>query len=56
VSAADRSALVAAMADVSGLEIVVDSAARSWKRRGTLATGWPFVSWVRALRPDPLRR
>jgi hypothetical protein len=28
----------------------------SHRRRGALATGWPFVRWVRRLRPDPLRR
>ena len=26
------------------------------RHRGTLATGWPFVRWIRRLRPDPLRR
>ena len=26
------------------------------RRRGSLATGWPFVRWVRRFRPDPLRR
>ncbi|MBA3246244.1 MAG: ABC transporter, partial [Actinobacteria bacterium] len=26
------------------------------RRRGALACGWPFVRWVRRLRPDPLRR
>ena len=26
------------------------------RRRGALATGWPFVRWLRRLRPDPLRR
>jgi hypothetical protein len=31
----------------------VDAAHR---HRGTLATGWPFVRWLRRLRPDPLRR
>jgi hypothetical protein len=26
------------------------------RRRGSLATGWPLVRWLRRLRPDPLRR
>jgi hypothetical protein len=26
------------------------------RHRGALATGWPFIRWVRRLRPDPLRR
>ncbi|MBW3593275.1 MAG: ABC transporter, partial [Actinobacteria bacterium] len=26
------------------------------RRRGALATGWPFVRWLRRFRPDPLRR
>ena len=26
------------------------------RRRGALATGWPFVRWIRRFRPDPLRR
>ena len=35
---------------------VVRAVEASHRRRGALATGWPFVRWVRRLRPDPLRR
>ena len=30
--------------------------AAAHRRRGALATGWPFVRWIRRFRPDPLRR
>lgn len=51
----DRGALIAAMADMAGAGVVAESAEKSWRRKGTIATGWPFVAWLQALRPDPLR-
>ena len=48
--------LVAALADAAGAPTVVGAVERAHRRRGSLATGWPFVRWVRRLRPDPLRR
>ena len=50
-----RDPLVGALADASGVPIAVESVRSAWKLRGGRATGWPFVSWVSRLRPDPLR-
>ena len=52
----DRVQLVAALADAAGVATVVRAVRRGHRRRGALATGWPFVRWLRRLRPDPLRR
>ncbi len=52
----DRSRLVDALAEAAGVPTVVRAVVRAHRRRGALATGWPFVRWVRRLRPDPLRR
>jgi hypothetical protein len=56
IGRADRSRLAAALADAAGLPVVVQAVAGAHRRRGALATGWPFVRWLRRLRPDPLRR
>ena len=45
-----------ALADAAGAPIVSESVLRAWRRRGAAATGWPFVSWIPRLKPDPLRR
>jgi hypothetical protein len=52
----DRQTLVAALEDAAGVPTVVRAVTDAHRRRGALATGWPFVRWVRRLRPDPLRR
>jgi len=52
----EREALVGALADAAGVPTVVGAVERAHRRRGSLASGWPFVRWVRRLRPDPLRR
>ena len=52
----DRDRLVAALADAAGVPTVTRAVAVAHRRRGALATGWPFVRWIRGLRPDPLRR
>jgi GTP-binding protein EngB required for normal cell division len=52
----DRRRLAAALEDGAGVPAVLRAVAASHRRRGALATGWPFVRWVRRLRPDPLRR
>ncbi|HVK46130.1 MAG TPA: ABC transporter [Micropruina sp.] len=52
---AGRAPLVNALADASGVPIVVDGVREAWKLRGGKATGWPFVTWVSKLKPDPLR-
>ncbi len=50
-----RDPLINALADASGVPIAVQGVRDAWKLRGGRATGWPFVSWVSRLRPDPLR-
>jgi GTP-binding protein EngB required for normal cell division len=56
VQRADRARLVAALEEAGGVPRVVRAVDAAHRHRGTLATGWPFVRWVRRLRPDPLRR
>jgi GTPase Era involved in 16S rRNA processing len=48
--------LEAAFADAAGVPTVVDAVERSTRMRAGRATGWPLVSWVSRLRPDPLKR
>jgi len=52
----DRRRLVAALEDAAGAPEVVRAVGAAHRRRGALAAGWPFVRWIRRLRPDPLRR
>ncbi len=52
----EREALVAALADAAGVPTVVRAVESAHRRRGSLAAGWPFLRWLRRLRPDPLRR
>jgi GTP-binding protein EngB required for normal cell division len=52
----DRAALTAALSEAAGVPGVVRAVTAAHRRRGALATGWPFVRWFRRLRPDPLRR
>ena len=56
VGGTERAQLAAALGDAAGVPRVVDAVARSHRRRGALATGWPVARWVRRLRPDPLKR
>jgi GTP-binding protein EngB required for normal cell division len=56
VDARERAPLVAALAQAGGVPTVVHAVVLAHRRRGALATGWPFVRWIRRLRPDPLRR
>ena len=49
-------ALVTALGDVTGVPTVVDAVRAAWLRRGRIATGWPLVSWIARIKPDPLRR
>lgn len=39
-----------------GVPTVVRAVGDAHRRRGALATGWPFVRWLRRFRPDPLKR
>lgn len=48
--------LVTALADAAGVPVVVDGVRRAWVKRGSSATGWPFVSWLASIRPDPLKK
>ncbi|QVT81002.1 GTPase HflX [Nocardioides aquaticus] len=48
--------LEGALADAAGVPTVVEAVERSTRVRGGQATGWPVVSWVARLRPDPLKR
>jgi energy-coupling factor transporter ATP-binding protein EcfA2 len=52
----DRERLLDALADAAGVPVVARAVAAAHRRRGSLATGWPFVRWLRRFRPDPLRR
>jgi GTP-binding protein EngB required for normal cell division len=52
----DRVRLHAMLADAAGVPTVVRAVEAAHRRRGALAAGWPFVRWLRRLRPDPLRR
>jgi GTPase Era involved in 16S rRNA processing len=55
--AADRVAdLENALADAAGVPTVVDAVERSTRLRAGRATGWPVVSWLSGLKPDPLKR
>jgi GTPase Era involved in 16S rRNA processing len=49
-------ALDDALAEAAGVPTIVDAVQRSTKRRAARATGWPLVSWISGLRPDPLKR
>jgi hypothetical protein len=52
----ERERVVAALEDAAGVETVVQAVADAHRRRGALATGWPFARWVKRFRPDPMRR
>ncbi len=45
-----------ALAAASGVPLVVEATRTSWRRRGAIATGWPLVSWIGRIKPDPLKR
>jgi GTPase Era involved in 16S rRNA processing len=49
-------ALEDAFADAAGVPVVVAAVERSTRIRAGRATGWPVVSWLSKLRPDPLKR
>jgi GTP-binding protein EngB required for normal cell division len=51
-----RQSLVTALSSAAGADVVVDAVQRQHRQDASGMTGWPFVSWVRKLRPDPLRR
>ncbi|GAB2764947.1 50S ribosome-binding GTPase [Nocardioides salsibiostraticola] len=45
-----------ALAESAGVPTVVDAVERSTRLRAGRATGWPVVSWLSRLKPDPLKR
>ena len=44
------------LAASAGVPVVTSAVGAAWRYRGGLATGWPALSWVAKLKPDPLRR
>jgi energy-coupling factor transporter ATP-binding protein EcfA2 len=52
----DARRLQEALEEAAGIPSVVRAVGDAHRRRGSLATGWPLVRWLRRLRPDPLRR
>jgi GTP-binding protein EngB required for normal cell division len=52
----DRERLLATLSRAAGVPAVEAAAFAAHRRRGALATGLPWTSWLRRLRPDPLRR
>jgi GTP-binding protein EngB required for normal cell division len=48
--------LVDALSRAAGIPVVVNAVERDYRNQAWGRTGWPFTRWVRALRPDPLKR
>ncbi len=48
--------LVDALSRAAGIPTVVAAVERDYRNQAWGRTGWPFTRWVRALRPDPLKR
>ncbi|HEX8508741.1 MAG TPA: GTPase [Propionibacteriaceae bacterium] len=44
------------LAAAAGVPVVTSAVGQAWRYRGALATGWPALSWLAKLKPDPLRR
>ena len=45
-----------ALAQAAGISRVGEGVLRAVRYRGAIRTGWPMLSWIHRLRPDPLRR
>jgi GTPase Era involved in 16S rRNA processing len=56
IAKSDITELVDALADASGVPVVVEAVRRSYLQRARAATGWPVTKWLGRLKPDPLRR
>jgi GTP-binding protein EngB required for normal cell division len=50
------SELVDALSRAAGIPTVVAAVERDYRNQAWGRTGWPFTRWVRALRPDPMKR
>lgn len=48
--------LVDALSRAAGIPTVVAAVERDYRNQSWGHTGWPFTRWVRALRPDPMKR
>lgn len=48
--------LEAGLANAAGVPMIDRAVYQAMIHRGASATGWPFVSWWRRFRPDPLKR
>lgn len=55
VPSKDRQRVADAVASASGVDQVAKAAAGSYKYRGRAYVGWPPLSWLRAVRIDPLK-
>lgn len=49
-------ALVDALARAAGIPTVVAAVERDYRREAWARAGWPLTRWLRAFRPDPLKR
>ena len=56
VGDSDDNELVDALSRAAGIPTVVSAVERDYREEALSRTGWPFTRWVRALRPDPLKR
>lgn len=56
VSGARTRQLNKALGEAAGVGVVSEAVLKAMRHRGTLATGWPAISWVKRMRPDPLKR
>ena len=56
VSEARSRQLTRSLAAAAGAPVVAEAVMGATRRRGSLITGWPALSWLASLRPDPLRR
>lgn len=56
VTTARHEQLDKALGEAAGVGVVTEAVLKATRRRGTLATGWPALSWIASLRPDPLKR
>jgi predicted GTPase len=49
-------AVTLALAKAAGIPTAAAAVEQAYRYRAAGATGWPFVRWVRKVRPDPLKR
>lgn len=56
VSKGREAQLNKALGEAAGVGVVSEAVLKATRRRGTLATGWPAITWIKRFKPDPLRR